>query len=156
MLPREIGQQRDILNSLFAKISSLPTDDLELRSHWARYLCVLVEGHVETAVRAIYDDYARRAAGAQPVVNYAAANLRRFQNPNMERILELTSRFSPEWAASLRAQTDGRLKDAVDSVVSLRNQIAHGQSVGVTYSRIKDYYEHVSEVLDLLDTQCGG
>src|SRR5438105_4926411 len=110
MLPREIARQRDILNSLFTKVGSLSTDDLELRSHWARYLCVLVDGHIEVAVRAIYEDYARRVTGARFVINYAESNLRRFQNPSMNRILELTGRFSPDWADELREQTEGRLK----------------------------------------------
>jgi hypothetical protein len=71
----------------------------------------------------------------------------------MERILDLINRFSPQWAENLRVSTEGRLKDAVDSVVDLRNQIAHGRSVGVTYVRIKDYYGRITEVIDLVDKE---
>jgi hypothetical protein len=45
-------------------------------------------------------------------------------------------------------------KDAVDSVVSLRNSIAHGQSVGITYIRVLRYYEQIQKVIDHVADLC--
>jgi len=47
----------------------------------------------------------------------------------------------------------GERKDAVDSVVANRHQIAHGQDVGLTLIRIMGYYAHVSETIDFLETE---
>ncbi|GAF83742.1 unnamed protein product [marine sediment metagenome] len=73
----------------------------------------------------------------------------------MGKILDLTRAFNPQWANQLEAATEGQLKDAVNSVVANRNQIAHGRDVGITYVRIKNYYEDVVEVVDLIEKMCG-
>lgn len=53
---------------------------------------------------------------------------------------------------ALELATEGRLKDAVDSVVSNRHQIAHGRSVGLTFVTIQGYYAGVVEVIDLIES----
>jgi hypothetical protein len=53
----------------------------------------------------------------------------------------------------LAAETVGARKDAVDSVVNNRNRIAHGENVGISYVRIKEYYDRVVEVIELIDVQ---
>ena len=45
----------------------------------------------------------------------------------------------------------GERKDALDSVIANRNSIAHGESVGLTYMRINDYYKRIGEVIDFVD-----
>jgi len=59
--------------------------------------------------------------------------------------------FEREWRAELIKFLDGPRKDALDSVLSLRNKIAHGESVGLTYSRIQEYYLRVKEVVSFLE-----
>jgi len=46
-------------------------------------------------------------------------------------------------------------KDAVDSVVGLRNTIAHGGMAGVTYQRIAAYYAKVQQVVERIAVLCG-
>jgi hypothetical protein len=46
------------------------------------------------------------------------------------------------------------LKDAVASVINLRNTIAQGGSVGVTYHRVANYYERIKQVTDHLADLC--
>lgn len=140
------------LDTLFKHVA-LMADNPELQSHWARYLCILVSGFIEVAVRALYSGYAKNKA-APFVVNYVERSLERLQNPNMEKILSIAVSFSPEWEAELRSATDGELKDAVDSVVANRNSISHGQDVGLTYVRVSDYYKRVVRVLDLVERHC--
>lgn len=72
----------------------------------------------------------------------------------MGKILELVGSFNPEWEAELRAAVEGQLKDAVDSIVANRHRIAHGESVGLTFVRIKEYYRNALEVLEVIDQQC--
>ncbi len=143
-------QQR--LDNLFKQIATF-SGDVELQSHWARYLCVLVSGFLEVSIRAIYGQYARNKA-SHYVANFVESELKGFQNPKMEKILELTKSFSPTWADELKIVTDGELKDAVDSIVAVRNNIAHGQNVGITYTTIKNYYQNVVKVIEMLENQC--
>jgi hypothetical protein len=127
------------LDALFAKIGALPEDDLELRSHWARYLCVLASGYLEVATREILVEVAR-AQGAPVLVRFVAERLADFQNPKMEKILGLVGDFSLEWESELRARSEGEIKDAVDSIVDNRHKIAHGENVGISYAVIERYW----------------
>ena len=137
------------LDAAFQRVDTLGTTDLEIRSDFARYLCILVSGFVENAVTALMTAYCR--ARSQPAVaNYAAAQLNRLQNLNGERLMQIVGAFDPQWREDLIAFLDGPRKDALDSVLGLRNQIAHGESVGVTYVRIKEYYTRVKEIVSFL------
>ena len=152
MKNQEISSNKQRLDNLFKKITAFSTDT-DLQSHWARYLCILVSGFLETSVRIIYREYAKSKATPQ-VANFVEGKLEDFQNPKMEKILQLTGLFSKEWANELRLETEGELKDAVDSIAHNRNQIAHGGSVGISYSQIKSYYDRAIEVIELIENQC--
>jgi hypothetical protein len=150
----DVVRYRMRLDNLFAQIGAL-SHDLELQSHWARYLCVLTSGFLETSVRAIYGQYARTKA-APFVANFVNTQLRDFQNPKMAKILELTQCFSPDWEKTLSDAVEGELKDAVDSIVANRHNIAHGREVGISYHAIRGYYDKAVKVVELIDTQCNG
>lgn len=134
---------------LLAEISA-SSDQIEMQSHWARYLCVLVSGFIETAVRAIYTEYANSKA-APYVANYASSRLEKLTNINMEDILVLAGSFNSRWRDKLERETDGELKDAVDTIVANRNRIAHGENVGITFNRIKTYYDKALKVVDIVE-----
>lgn len=153
MSPVEVVRYQQRLDHLFTQIKSF-SGDIELQSHWARYLCVLVSGFLETSVRAIYSNYARTKA-APYVANYVEAQLKDFQNPKMEKILQLTREFSPEWEDALRSATDGEPKDAVDSIVANRHRIAHGEWVGITYDAMRRYYQNAVLVVKKVEDLCG-
>lgn len=162
MLSPEIIRQKELLDDLFAQIKFFQgnaqvktsgKDNLELQAHWAKYLCVLISGFIETSVREIFIKYSSEKPSPD-ISQYVRTTLRDFQNPNMERIVQLTRSFNSEWADELKARTEGELKDAIDSVVDNRHHIAHGRSVGLSYSRIREYYQNVVKVVELLDAQC--
>lgn len=148
----EITRQTQRLDDLFQKAKTLP--DLELQSHWSRYLCVLVSGFLENSVRLTYTEYARTRA--EPFVSdFVESRLRKFQNPNMEAILALTGGFSRGWRERLEKATSGQLRESVNSIVRNRHKIAHGESVVLTLHTLVQYYKDALKVVDLLRQQCG-
>lgn len=151
MKNRDVVRYQQRLDSLFEKIKDV--SDIELQSHWGRYLCVLVSGYLETSVRAIYSEYSSKRANAN-VANYVSSRLERFQSPKMGNILELTRAFSRQWAEELENATEGELKESVDSVVADRHNIAHGRDIGITYARIRKYYQNAIKVIELIEEQC--
>ena len=153
MSTREVNDYKRRLDNLFELAKAIPTDDFELKSHMARYLCVLVSGFIEVAVRAIYNNYCKNKSSPY-VRNFVDAKLKNLRNVHMGKLLELTRSFSPAWETSLSAATAGELEEAINSVVALRNQIAHGQNTSVSFDNIKKYYERVLKVIRLLEDQC--
>ena len=152
MKNRETVQAKDRLDDLFSRVNEF-SGDLELQSHWTRYLCVRVSGFIETSIRSILSEYARKMS-APSVANYVENRLRSFQSPNMERILQLLQAFDSTWADELKSSTDGELKDAIDGIKVNRDLIAHGENVGITYTTISRYYQNALMVVERIEDQC--
>lgn len=152
MRNREIEKYERRLNRLFGKFNTI-TDDPELLAHWSRYLCILVSGYLEEAIRAVLRDYSRLKA-APNIANHVDTNLRSFRNPKMEPILKLSGSFSEAWRKNIEMSCKDEIKDAVDSIVNIRNQIAHGKDVGITPGILRKYYENAQKLVVLLETQC--
>jgi hypothetical protein len=156
MSDKEILRYKRQLDDLFGKVSNLDSDT-EMQSHWAKYLCIRVSGFLEVAVSTIYKKYAKDKASPF-VVNYVEKQLSSFQNPKMEKILNITKSFNPKWAEELELElrNNSEIKDSIDSIVDVRNKIAHGDNVGITYTKIKRYYEVALELVEFLEKQCNG
>jgi uncharacterized HAD superfamily protein len=154
MSDKEILRYQRELDDLFDKVSSLNSDP-EMQSHWAKYLCIRVSGFLEVAVSTIYKKYAKDKA-APFVVNYVEKQLSSFQNPKMEKILNITRSFNPKWAEEieLKLSKNTEIKDSIDSIVEVRNKIAHGENIGITYSKMKGYYKNALKLVNLLEEQC--
>ncbi len=93
---------------------------------------------------------------AKPVADYAISYLSKLQNPKAERVMELVGSFRREWRTELETflADDGR-KDAIDSIMNNRNQIAHGSDVGITIVRVSKYLDKIVSVLEFVEAQCG-
>lgn len=148
----EISSQIQRLEALMKKAAK-STDDVELLAHWARYFCVIVAGLIENGVREIYSEYVTRTATAR-VASYVRSRLAAIQNPNSERLVQVTRSFDVAWATALESfMDDNGRKDAVDSIMNLRHQIAHGRNAGVSYVRVAEYLQRVIEVLEFVEMQ---
>jgi len=148
----EVARLQQRLDVAFRRISSVGTD-LEIQSDFARYLCVLVSGYLEQAVTELVLEHARRAGGPT-LQRFVDQRTKHFANANAQRLEELLGAFDPDWRKELEGFLVDDLKDAVDGVVELRNKIAHGESVGVTYQRIADYYLRVQRVVERIADIC--
>jgi len=138
------------LDALFDKVKEI--QDIELQSEWAKYLCVLVSGFLEVSIRAIYTEYTRNKAHRN-VANFVSSRLSGFQNPNMDMIFQRAGAFNQDWRKELES-IDDELKASINSIVTLRNKIAHGDDVDLTYRRIKEYYQNAIKVLQFMENQC--
>ena len=142
--------QRNRLDATFDRVSSLPENQLEIRADFARYLCILVSGFLESVVSDIAMDYCR-SRSAPTVMSFVESRLRRPMNLNAEQLLRFVSAFNVDWRNQLEDFITGERKEALDSVVANRNNIAHGESVNLTYARIRDYYRYICQVVDFLE-----
>ncbi len=148
----EIHRQKQRLDELFKAASSLP--DVEMQSHWSRYLCVLVSGFLENSIELCLSEYSKRHSDIA-VSNFVNAELRDFQNPKMGKILDLLGSFSQQWRTQIEQATQGQLSDSVNSIVGNRNKIAHGESVSLSMSGLTAYYKDAAAVIELLQKACG-
>ncbi len=147
-----IVSYRQRLDNLFDQVKEF-TDNSELQAQWSRYLCILVAGFIEKSLQEILYKYTNDKA-APNVANYVYSRLKRFTNPNMEDILTLLGAFQTTWRSETESVAEGKLKTHVDSVMALRNLIAHGENTGISYTRIKEYYQSILRLVEHIESIC--
>jgi len=140
--------------------TSAATQDIGLQKHWGRYLCIVVAGFVEIGLQTLYSGFAEQSA-SEHVARYVSNRLERVTNPNARRFVEVARSFSPRWGDQLEEYLDidtdgGSRKNALDSIMNNRNLIAHGDNVGISIHRVRDYLERAVEVLEFIEDQCDG
>jgi len=152
---RPIVSQKQRLHWLLTEAASFQGEQLELQSHWARYLCVLSAGFLENALSEVYSRYAKVSSNMQ-IANYVEAVLGKIQNPKSSKFLETARAFDRSWEDDLRVfmEQNGR-GEAIDAIMANRHQIAHGKDSGITLVRVKEYLKKSIEVLDFIESQCG-
>lgn len=128
---RRIVSHRDRLEFLFGRADYFEDDD-RLLGEWARYLCVLASGYIEESVRTIILDYVERRADPY-VVRYVEIGVGQFQNARFGRVKSLLESFNVDFGKQLESMTTGEIRNAVDSVIDNRNDIAHGGTRGLSF-----------------------
>lgn len=77
-------------------------------------------------------------------------NVRRLSNLNAQRLIEVVGAFDAEWRDELETFVVNEYKAALDGIVALRNQVAHGIHVEVTLPRVSEYYARIKQIIDRL------
>ena len=116
----------------------------------AQIMTIWVSGYIEATCKDILNEFSKNGSNPK-VFNYVNWHLNRFQNPKMERILELVSQFDDDLAIVLREFSDGPIKESVNSVVGVRHRIAHGNSANISVGRIMGYFKYVKRLANKLE-----
>ena len=150
----EVKRLTQRLDATFARVKNLGHDDLELLADFARYLVILVSGFLETALVELLLEHSRK--GVKPSVQrFVQSRLKGQTNMECQRIIDLMGSFDDAWRVETETFLVDEKRAAIDSVIALRNAIAHGdQAAGVTVSRIDRYYQQVKVVLNRIADLC--
>ncbi|MFA6318984.1 MAG: HEPN domain-containing protein [Elusimicrobiota bacterium] len=141
----EVARRQQQLDATFMRAAGLAAQS-ELLSDFAKYLCVLVSGFLEQAVIELILEYVRNKSDGR-IQSHVERRLRKLTNLKSQLLLDVVGGFDPDWRRSLEPILVDEYKAALDSVVDLRNTIAHGKSVGVTMKSVTDYYVRVKLVV---------
>jgi len=148
----QVQRERQRLDDAFKRASGVKGDP-ELSSDFARHLCVLVSGFLEQSAIELLLEHVRQRS-SQSIQRHVGQSLRRFSSPKANKLIALFGSFDPAWEADLKGYLVDQHKDAVDAVVDLRHNIAHGRDTLVTMSRISEYYDRVKEVVEHIANLC--
>jgi hypothetical protein len=138
------------------QVNGLPIEQVEMRAHWARYICVLASGFLENAIKEVYSCYAR-SCGSAAIGDFVELQLDKIQNPKSSRFVEVARSFKKSWAAELSEflNEEGR-KEAIDAIMANRHQIAHGKDSGISLARVSEYVDKSIQVIEFIESQCDG
>jgi hypothetical protein len=149
----ELSKQATTIRDLIKNTSAATGGDLELQSHWAKYLCVLSVGYVENATQVLYSNYVLKIT-PEPVAKFAISKIKRIQNPKSGRLVEIATSFNKDWGTNLDTfiALDGRL-EAINAVMDNRHLIAHGKTSDITVYRISKYFDKIVQVAEFIENQ---
>ena len=103
-------------------------------------MTIWVSGYLEITCRDVLLTYTERKSD-EAVARFVGQNLQRMRGPNTEEIFKLVRSFDKDRANELKEFFQGRIKESVDGVVALRNQIAHGGPANTTIANVKTQFE---------------
>lgn len=151
MRSRELASGLQKLRALIDRVDEACGDSIEMRSEWAKYVCVRAAGFLETALREVFGGFVRNSA-SEAVERFAVSELKKVNNPKMGRFLDVAGAFKKTWREELEefAADEGR-GDAINSIMANRNRIAHGDDSGITIVRVKDYLKKSVDVVEFLE-----
>lgn len=151
---QEVSRQLQRLRDLFTKTSEACGSNIEMQSHWAKYLCIRVAGLLENALTEIYKSFVISAAPT-PIANFAGRQLDKIQNPKTPKFIEAARSFKLAWGEELEQfVADNGRREAINSIMDNRHLIAHGGDSAITVARLKDYMDKAIEVLEFMEQQC--
>lgn len=151
----ELRKQSEKIIALIESAESTFEEDDEMRSHIAKYVCILCSGFLENAVHFIYTDYVKKETASPSVISFATITLNKIQNPNSEKFRNIAKSFNAEWEPVLATflQAEER-STALNYIIRDRHKIAHGKDSDITLKRIKEYHNKTVEVIKYLEVQC--
>jgi hypothetical protein len=137
------------IDRLVAQYAELPEDG-DVRSHWARYVCVVISGLLETAVEEMCSDYAG-ARSKRTVAQFVAKSVSWNNQASVDVICKTLGKFRGEWHEKAHALLEEQERTAIDSVVSLRHGIAHGRNNNVQWVVLTtEYYPSIKRAIKKL------
>lgn len=151
MRSRELARQLQELEALIERSDEACGDSIEMRSEWAKYLCVRSAGFLEIGLREIFSSFVRDTSH-EAVGRFAVGQLKRISNPKAGRFVEVARAFKKKWSEELEEfVTDDGRDDAINSIMVNRHKIAHGEDSGITMMRVKEYLKKSVEVVKFLE-----
>ncbi|UOQ75210.1 HEPN domain-containing protein [Hymenobacter cellulosilyticus] len=135
------------LDSLFLVVDALPEG--EAKARLADYLCIRIAGLIERVVKQLVGDF-MDGASQQEINKYVTTKLSSVTNLNHIKLAKLLESFSIDWQDEYtRNATDAEIA-SLDSILRLRNSIAHGGDQTTGYSNVKAHYANVKTVIGRL------
>ncbi|MBY0306156.1 MAG: hypothetical protein K2W86_13545 [Sphingomonas sp.] len=113
----------------------------DIKAMLARHGAVLLCGYVERSVEIIVLDRLSRRAHDR-VMQFVKSHFKRGTNYDCEAICQLLERFDISWSRKYRSFIDGNdaVKEALTSVYTVRNSVAHGGDQSLGARRLADLY----------------
>ncbi|WP_245871278.1 HEPN domain-containing protein [Asanoa hainanensis] len=146
----EVDRLKKELEELYIRADPRSVDDPELAADLGQYLCLRVSGYLEQAVAVILRDYCSKNSWGF-AQQFAHSWIDRMPNLNADALTKMVRRFNGVWAERL----DGFLAEeerrtSLNSLVGIRNGVAHGKQQGLSRKRAWEYFEVVEAIVEWL------
>ena len=140
MLPLSVIQNGQRIDSLLATMDPLVGDaDPRIQNVFANHIVLAGAGYVENAIIATLSEYGRVHGNAR-IARFVEKSVARNNSLNCEKIAAILHQFDKTWWHTIESITKIENLSAIDSLKTLRDQIAHGKPNGTGFITVRDYY----------------
>jgi hypothetical protein len=141
----------DRLDEAIRKARRLSIGNQELEGILASHLAVLISGAYEDCIEQLIVERASRG-GDESVRNYAQSTIDiLFRNPNSANIQRALKLFGEPCAVEFKRRIGLNASEAINSIVTNKNNVAHGRTCNVTLGDIEDYFTRSVPVFEILE-----
>jgi hypothetical protein len=134
------------------KASAWEAADPELGAYLAGYLVVLISGAYEDCIEHLVRTRASKSNDSQLVSYVDSRTASSFRNPDASSVAGLLGNFSKAYKERFNAAVDQESQEALDSIVTNKNWLAHGDSkLQVTVGDVERYFQRSARVLEVLE-----
>lgn len=144
----QINSRKEKLDKYFQRVNASKSND-EIRSDLAKHGAILICGFVERCVELVILE--RLSGLTHPrITKFIRSYFKRGTNYDCEAICQLLERFDLDSASSFRLfmTSNDHLVQAMTSVYTLRNSIAHGGDANSGLKGVMDLYAAAKETID--------
>lgn len=142
------------LESLERKLDDLlnqidQVEDDEIKAHLSKYFCIRISGYLENVFKILVAEYTEKSS-PQVISKYVQNTMRTVTNLSEDKLTKLLKRFDDDWAEEFSRKISEQQIESLNSIISNRNSIAHGQQDNISYQFIGQYYNDIKEVVVIL------
>ena len=139
------------LNNIRAYVQANPFDSMV--KYLVSYSIIKSSGTIEIVFKDIIYTHLTQNAN-QEAISYFSKNIKDSSiNPKTGKISYLLEQINPSWKSSFDAQLQGSTdKGLLNSLVDLRNQLAHGNSVTSSINDVIQSFNSGCNILNILDS----
>jgi hypothetical protein len=128
-------------------------DSYETKSELASFAAVLTSGLIESSCRRFLLRFTVQRSHTA-VARYVESKMYFFQNAKTSQIEELLGFFDPDFARQFNADLTEDELAAVNSVVTNKNHLAHGENPGLGLEVMSRYYRLCLSAIKKIERIC--
>jgi len=129
-------------------------NDPKLASMLSGYLVVSISGTYEDCIEYLFTQRAGKN-NDKDIQNLVKTLIdQHFRNPNYENIKKLVGALGSKQKEIIQeiANTNGKSIDGLNSIVTNKNNIAHGKASNATLKDIKGYHQNTLKIFEVLES----
>lgn len=135
------------LDDMFTMVDAV--QDAEAKARLAEYLCIRTSGLLETVVKQLVSEF-MDGNSQQEVDRYVKTKMKSVTNLKHAKLEKLLESFSSDWQSQYVSGISDAEKASLNSIIDLRNSMAHGGTQSASYGTVKSHYNNVKSVIGRL------
>ncbi len=143
----KLESQERKLDDLYQQISKVQDD--EIKAHMSKYFCVKMSGYLENTIKILVANYSEKSS-PQAISAYVQNSLKTTTNLSEDKLINLLKKFNDDWAVSFTEKINEQQIESLNSIISNRNSIAHGQQDNISYQIISQYFSDIKQIIGIL------